>query len=630
MMTATVARGDAAASDPAMRPNVLWITLEDISPNLGCYGDPDAATPNIDRLAAQGIRYTRASSNAGMCAVARATLITGMYPTSTGAMHMRSQVRLPESIRAYPEFLRRAGYYCSNHSKTDYNWIAPAETWDINSPDWRQSGWRRRAAGQPFFTVINITDTHSSQLYFRGEHNWRRRVASLPPSHRHDPAGVTVPPYYPDTPEVRGDLARYHDNISHADKQVQTILDQLQQDGLADDTIVFFFSDHGMGMPRAKSWCFESSLRVPLIIRFPRRWRALAPGGPGSTEDRQVSFVDFAPTLLSLCGVKLPRQFQGVAFLGPDAGPPRTHQYTYRDRMDERYDLIRGVSDGRWKYIRNFLPHLPYFHTQTRLYPAKQPTYQVLHRMAAEGSLPPTSAQFLTHQRPREQLFDLKNDPHELVNLVDDPRYASHKNRLRRKLWDWMIAIKDLGFMPESAWTSRFTDHDDDRPLRNIIQEDPSVYPLERIIEVADAVGRGTSVRSLQRSACEDSDASVRYWGAVGLTAQSSLDEASLQMLQKQLTDEIPSCRIAAAEALLQHRFGEREAIGVLVDVAQSENQYARLLAINVLHRHSDAIPTNAAEPLGFLLKEKTDDWIKRSQQKTIQEILSRNPDAKP
>ncbi|MEM6364382.1 MAG: sulfatase-like hydrolase/transferase [Planctomycetota bacterium] len=622
MMWVIVAFVDVPRVD-ADRPNVLWITLEDISPNLGCYGDSDAVTPNIDRLASEGIRYTKASSNAGMCAVARSTLITGMYPPSIGTMHMRSNVTLPDHIRAFPEFLRRAGYDCSNHSKTDYNWDAPPETWDRNSPDWRDDGWRKRKPGQPFFAVINISDTHSSQLYYRGEANWKRRVSQLPESHRHHPDAIDVPPYYPDLPEVRGDLARYHDNISYADLLVQEILDQLASDGLADDTIVFLFSDHGMGMPRAKGWCFESSLRVPLIIRSPPRWQSLAPSGPASTSERMVSFVDFAPTMLSLCGIEQASQFQGHAFLGPAISEPRRYQFTYRDRMDERYDLIRGVSNGRFKYLRNYLPHLPWFHHQTRLYPSRQPAYLVWHAAADAGTLKPASAQFMAKRRPREQLFDLEADPDELVNLIDDLRFTSQRNELRAKLDEWLFNHRDRGFVPESAWQCRFGDASNRACPLSILRDKPEAYPLNRILTIAGLVGRGSNVMPMQVQACSDPDATVRYWGAIGLVAQQHLSREAEAALQDLLNDQTPSCRIAAAEALLQNNRNSSAAATTLVKIAKQTPFYARLLAINVLHRQHHHVSAADIEPLRFLLAEQPADWIERSMQTTIWELLN-------
>jgi uncharacterized sulfatase len=331
------------------RPNILWITCEDTSPNLGCYGDRKAITPNLDKLADSGARYTNAFSVAGVCAPSRSCLITGMYPTSIGSEHMRSKAVLPPLIKCFPQYLREAGYYCTNDSKTDYNFEHSPETWDESSP---RAHWRKRRPGQPFFSVVNITCTHESQIRLE-EGEFLKLTAGLTPEQRQDPAKLELPPYYPDTPVVRRDgraIGTRHRNGSRAGE----ILKELEADGLAANTIVFFFSDHGVGLPRAKRWLYDSGIRVPLIVRWPGQIK------PESVAQRLVSFVDFGPTVLSLAGVKAPEHLQGKAFLGDQSGEPRTYIHAARDRMDERYDVIRAVRDVRYKYIRNYEPQRPY------------------------------------------------------------------------------------------------------------------------------------------------------------------------------------------------------------------------------------------------------------------------------
>ncbi|MEZ5391704.1 MAG: sulfatase [Bryobacterales bacterium] len=310
----------ASAALAADRPNILWIVLEDLSPELGAYGDPYAVTPNIDAFAKQSVLYRRAYSNGGACAPARSTLITGMYPTAIGTQHMRSEGKPPAYVRAFTEYLRDAGYYCSNHAKQDYNWIAPKTAWDANDNDWLAKGWRQRG-DKPFFTVINIMDTHSSQTYHPWT-PWLERREALATEERHDPAKAIVPSYYPDTPETREILRRYADNVTFADRKVGAILDALSKDGLDDDTIVFFYSDHGTGLPRSKSFQFDSSTRVPLLIRFPEKFEELAPAGPGGRVERLVSFVDFAPTVLGLAGVEPPKHFKVKPSLAPRPASP--------------------------------------------------------------------------------------------------------------------------------------------------------------------------------------------------------------------------------------------------------------------------------------------------------------------
>ncbi|MCB1123455.1 MAG: sulfatase-like hydrolase/transferase, partial [Verrucomicrobiae bacterium] len=532
------------------RPNVLWITWEDISRDLGCYGDDYSISPNVDQLAREGVLYTRAWSNAGMCAPARATLITGMYPSSTGAMNMRSEVTLPDNIRGYPEYLRKAGYFCSNHVKMDYNWVAPESTWDTVNSDWENKGWNLRKPGQPFFTIINITDTHSSQLYYRGEERYQERLKRLKPGQLHDPAKVAVPPYYPDTPEVRQDLARYYDNITYADLLVGDILKKLEDDGLADDTIVFYYSDHGRGMPRSKGWLFQTSLRVPFIIRFPEKYKHLAPSAPGTTTDRMVSFVDFAPTLLSLCGVEIPDHMQGKAFLGEQETEPRQLQFAYRDRMDERIDLIRAVWDGKYKYIRNFRSNLPWFHHQTRNYPHKQGSYQVLHQYYAEGKLNEDQAQFMAMSRPREQLFDTDADPYELHNLAGMPEYQNILKRKREQLNRWQHDILDLGFMPESQWWTRFGVEGDKLDRHSLVREKPELYPLSEIMHVADLIDRGPRVLNEQIHFLSSEDPVIRYWALQGILAQKHNGRPAMPKLREMLEDEVSINRIEAAQAL--------------------------------------------------------------------------------
>ncbi len=514
-----------AAFAAEKRPNILWIVFEDISRDLGCYGDDYSISPNIDAFASEGVRYARAWSNAGMCAPARATLISGMYPPSTGAQNMRSEVALPDHIRGYPEYLRKAGYFCSNHVKQDYNWVAPSETWDVIDADWETKAWDLRESGQPFFSVINITDTHSSQLYYRGEERYQKRLERLEQNEIHDPQKAELPPYYPDTPEIRKDLARYYDNITYSDKVVGDALAKLEADGLADDTIVFFYSDHGRGMPRSKGWLFQSSLRVPLIIRFPKNYQHLAPSGPGTVSDRLVSFVDFAPTLLSLADVEIPDHMQGKAFLGPQEKEPRKLAFAYRDRMDERIDLVRAVWDGRYKYIRNFRPHLPWFHHQTRNYPHKQPTYQILHQFWREGKLNPSQAVFMTLTRPPEQLFDTDADPHELDNLADSEAHQEILRRMRERLSRWQNDIIDLGFMPETQWWTRFGARGDRLDRHSLVRNQPESYPLGELMQAAHLVGAGPSALSRQIALLSHDDPAVRHWALDGIIAPKARTE---------------------------------------------------------------------------------------------------------
>ncbi|HUQ70443.1 MAG TPA: sulfatase-like hydrolase/transferase, partial [Planctomycetaceae bacterium] len=436
-----------AADQP--RPNVLWISTEDISPDLGCYGDAYAVTPNIDKFATQAVRYNACFTHAGVCAPSRSGLITGMYPPSIGTQHMRCKGVPPADVRCFTEYLRIAGYYCTNNSKTDYQFDPPLTAWNESSG---KADWRGRKPGQPFFSVINFTTTHESQIRDPSAQT-KKLVAALPESAKHDPAKAVVPPYYPDTPIVRRDLANYADNITAMDGQFAEVLAKLEADGLADDTIVWFWGDHGRGMSRCKRWLYDSGTRTPLLIHVPEKWRTKvrpddpAAWSPGTVNNDLVAFVDFAPTMLSLCGIPLPKHFQGQAFLGSDRQPPRQYVYGHRDRMDETYDLIRMVRDGRFKYLRNFMLDVSY--SQDIAYMNEMPTMKEMRRLHAAGELTGPPALWFRPTKPVEELFDTEADPHEINNLAGDPKYKDVLERMRTECRRWMSSIGDTGLIPE-------------------------------------------------------------------------------------------------------------------------------------------------------------------------------------
>ena len=393
---------NAAAAPP--RPNILWLTSEDHGPQLGCYGDQYATTPNIDRLAAHGVVYTHVWSCAPVCAPARTTLISGLYACSTGAEHMRSMVVFPAGIPVFTQLLRAAGYYCTNNAKEDYNLTQRGQLWDESS---RQAHWNKRPTGAPFFAVFNCERSHEGQI--------RRTGKTV-----HEPAGVRVPDYHPDTPETRHDWAAYYDGVSEADEAAGRRLQELADAGLADDTIVFYFADHGPGMPRSKRTACDSGLHVPLVVYVPEKFRDMLPADavPGARCDRVVSFVDFAPTALSLVGIKPHTWMQGRAFLGPFAGAPQRYAFGFRGRMDERYDLVRAATDGRYVYVRNYLPHR--IAGQHVSYLFETPTTQVWRRLHEAGQLNAAQDAFW-QPRAAEELYDLSTDPDEVHNLAALP-----------------------------------------------------------------------------------------------------------------------------------------------------------------------------------------------------------------
>jgi uncharacterized sulfatase len=438
-LASPLARRVLAAKDRARRPNFLWISCEDISPDLACYGDEYAVTPNLDHFAGQGCRYTKAFVSFPVCAPTRSSIITGVHPGTLGTVHMRTKNKgyeavPPPQVKCFTEYLRAAGYYCTNNRKTDYQFTPPFTAWDESS---RKAHWRNRTADMPFFSVINLTTTHESRC-------WPREGENLV----HDPAKAVVPPYYPDTPLVRQNLSRYYDKITKMDSQVGDILKELEQDRLAAKTVVFFWSDHGRGLPRCKRWPYDSGLRVPLIIRWPGRIKA------GSVCDDLVNLIDLAPTLLSLGGIRVPECMQGRVLLGNEKTRPREYVFGGRNRMDaSSNDYIRTIRDKRYRYIRNCTPEAPY--AQRIDYMEKMPIMQEWRRLNAEGKLNGPQKLFFDHPKPPEELYDLLTDPYEVNNLARSREHHNRLKKMRAALEEWIKETGDLGGLDEDELIER-------------------------------------------------------------------------------------------------------------------------------------------------------------------------------
>lgn len=550
------------------RPNILWITSEDTGPHLGCYGDSYATTPNLDALAARGLLYRYCWSNAPVCAPARTTIIAGLYPPSTGSEHMRSMTRLPASFKMYPQYLREAGYYCTNNSKEDYNLEKPGKVWDDSS---NKAHWKNRSPGQPFFAIFNHTVSHESQIRTR------------PHQAVHDPAQVRVPAYHPDAPAVRQDWAQYYDKVTEMDALAGKNLRELEAAGLAADTIIFYYGDHGSGMPRNKRWPYNSGLHVPLLVYIPEQFKHLRPEeyAAGGQSERLVSFVDLAPTLLSLCGIQPPEHMQGHAFAGQYVAPPQPYVYGFRGRMDERYDLVRSVRDERYVYIRNYMPHKPY--GQHVNYMFQTPTTVVWKSLFEAGKLNAEQARFW-HTKPPEELYDLQSDRDEVHNLAASPEHQEILQRLRQAQQELAMRIRDVGFLPEGEIHSRAanstpyeTGHDDAR------------YPLAKILAAAELASslKPEAVDDL-KTALADSDSAVRYWAALGLLMREKAGlQAAHEELRRALADESPYVRVIAGEAL--GRYGTQEDVDTVLPVLlvaanqEQSGMYSAIWALNAI-----------------------------------------------
>ena len=555
--------GDKKSDDlPTEPPNILWIVSEDNSPFLGCYGDEFATTPTLDKLATEGILYENAFANAPVCAPARSTIITGMYPPSMGTQNMRSVYPIPESIKFFPQYLRDAGYYCTNNSKEDYNMPKPEGVWDESS---NKAHYKNRREGQPFFAIFNFTVSHESSIH--------KSIAN--DSLRHDPAKVKLPPYHPDTPEMRHDWAQYYDKIEDLDGLVAQVLQELEEAGLADNTIVAYYSDHGGVIARSKRFVYESGTHVPMIWRFPEKYAHLAPGKAGERTDRLVSFVDLAPTMLSLAGIPVPEYMQGKAFMGDQQTEPREYVHLFRGRMDERIDNVRAVRDKQYRYIKNYMPHRIY--GQYIEYLWRAPSCRSWEEAFLAGNCNETQSAFWK-EKPVEELYDVSADPWEVNNLAADPAYAETLERLRTENDRWMKEIKDTGLMPEGEMIMR------NKEMPSFTYTHSGEYDVEKIKYAADIASmRDASKLDEITGFLSDESSAIRYWGAVGCLVLKNDAMPAKQALLKALQDASPDVRIAAAEALCH--LGERAAATpVLIAALDHENLMVRTHALNSLY----------------------------------------------
>ncbi|MFC1712459.1 sulfatase-like hydrolase/transferase [Candidatus Poribacteria bacterium] len=430
----------AYAADSQERPNILWLDAEDLSPELGCYGAPLVQTPNIDQLAEDGVRFTNAFVTGPVCSASRSAVMTGMYQTSIGVHHHRSnrQTPLPEGIRNITHYLREAGYFTCNgqaltdgrKGKLDYNFkMSFDEAFD--GTDWSQC-----KPGQPFFAELHFSETHRN--FYRD------------PDNPIDPDDVELPPYYPDHPIARRDWALYLETAQNLDKKVGKVLQRLEDEGLAENTVVFFWGDHGRAMVRGKQFLYDGGILIPLIVRWPGQIQ------PGIVNNELTSAIDLAPTWLTIAGAEVPDYMQGQVCLGPDARG-RDYIFAARDRCDETDDRIRCVRTERYKYIRNFFPERPYtyFNAYKKL---QYPVLTLMEILNARGELAPEQARFMAETRPAEELYDLQSDPHEVHNLADDTGHQEILRELRAKLDEWIVETGDQGEIPESEEVMAYWD----------------------------------------------------------------------------------------------------------------------------------------------------------------------------
>ena len=562
-------------------PNILWITSEDNSAFLGCYGDKFANTPVLDKFAEEGFLYTHAYANAPVCAPARNTIITGVYANSGGNQHMRSNYSRSDIIKYYPHYLKKKGYYTTNNSKEDYN-IDPTQTKDIWDESSRNAHYRNRKPGQPFFAIFNTTITHESSIH----------RSKAPEDLRHDPHKVPLPPYYPDTPEIRHDWASYYDRIEEMDAWVGLILNELEESGEADNTVVFYYSDHGGAFARSKRYVYESGTHVPFIVRIPEKYKELWPNEqqPGAIIKRLISFVDLAPTLLSIIDSPIPDYMQGNAFLGKQKTPDPDFAFMFSDRMGYRYDMSRAVRNYKYRYIRNFMPYRIYGQHIGYIWQAS--SIRSWEEICKAGNCNKIQSKFW-NTKPAEELYDTENDPWEVNNLALDPTYTDVIMRMREACQGWMLNIKDAGLIPEGEMVERRGDLSAYDYLRK------HEIDLESIMMAAEKATMATpenieEIKSFIRS----EESVVRYWGVTGMLVLGEQSRESIPMLIQALEDASPNVTIIASETL--YVLGEPE-MGRkgLIRCLNSTNPLVRLHALNTI----DFVHDNAEEIHEAILK---------------------------
>lgn len=528
----------ASRLQAAERPNVVWILSEDNSIHwLRLYGYEHGVAPNIEQLAADGVTFEHAFSNAPVCSVARTTLMTGILAPRVGFQYHRKShlANLPPGASLFPALLKQAGYYTTNNAKKDYN-VVEGDVWHESS---NKATWRKRPSKDtPFFHMQTFADSHEGRLHFPPSLMETEKTTT-------DPAAVEIAPYHPDTPTFRYTYARYFDRIRIIDEKVGQVVKQLKDDGLLEDTFIFYFGDHGGVLPRGKGYAYESGLHVPLVVRVPGNWRHLVDRKSGSRANGFVSFIDFGPTVLNLAGIETPETSDGRAFLGKGVTAAevgeRDESFGYADRFDEKYDQVRTLRKGRYRYVRNYQPFNP--DGLQNNYRYRMLAYQEWRELYEAGKLNAEQRQFF-EPRPAEQLFDVEADPHEVRNLADDPMHAGTLNAMRASLQLTVKAVPDLSFYPEPDMVERALDDGAAFGMKHRSE-------IASLVDIADLQLKSfDDARDAIQSALNSENPWQRYWGLI-VCSSFGKDAAEFAPLAKKLqNDPELLVRVRAAEFL--------------------------------------------------------------------------------
>ncbi len=571
-----------AGAEEAKKPNFLFILSEDNSMHfLRLYGDKAGATPHIEGMAEQGITFDHAFSCAPVCSVARTTLMTGIYGPKIGSQyHRRSALAaLPKGVEMWPAYLRKAGYYTSNKSKKDYN-VHEGKVWDVSS---NKGTWRARKKGQPFFHMETTAVSHEGSLHFKKDQ--MKQPTETPEE------DVWIAPYHPDTPTFRYTYARYHDRIKMADEHVGTLLNKLKEDGLLEDTFIFYFGDHGGVLPRGKGYIYESGLHVPLVVRIPKNFKHMVNLSAGSRAKGFVEFVDFGPTLLNLADVEIPKALDGKPFLGANISEKelesRDSSFGYADRFDEKYDFCRSIRKGKFQYIRNYWSHLP--DGLQNNYRYRMLAYEEWRQLFKAGKLNAAQSQFFL-PRPVEQLFDCEADPHQVNDLSRNAEYAKVLKDLRGDLQKQLRSVNDLSFYPESFMVENALDDGMSYGRKNRKE-------ISKLMEIADlSLLPFNKAEKKLRKALASEKPLERYWALLTCANFGKQAGVLASVARKNLKDDNLIVRLRAAEFL--GVIGALDPRPVLADIINtSKSQQEILLTFNTVILFHDHFPDLKFDP---------------------------------
>ena len=549
------------------RPNILWITLEDTSTQfIGAYGNPHVKTPAIDGLAKQGVRFTSAFATASVCSTARSAIITGVSPEVLGTGHHRSRYPIPKFIKGFPSYLKDAGYYTTNSSKTDYN---TSEESRIKRESWNEcsskAGWWKREKGQPFFAVFNFMNSHQSRTMTWSYKQYKKKILNkLSGAERTAPDEFEMPPFYRDSPEMRKQMSRVYNSLNYTDREIAKLLRRLKDEGLMDDTIIFLYADHGEGMPCIKGNSIGMSYRVPLVVWFPEKYRHLNPWGDQAVSDELICFEDLAPTMLSLAGLEVPGYMNGRAVIGKQRKPAPEFVFAARHRCGEGLDVVRSVTDGRYVYSRVFLPHYPAF--KYHKYFDDGDISKKMRQDLADGKLNAVQRQ-LFEPRSQEYLVDIKQDLWESKNLATDPGHRKQLEKMRAAVFNRIEQKRDVHFLPEYE-----LDKITRKTLAYEFRKDKTAYPLRQILSTAKLVGDSRALpQQLERLTSELP--MVRYWAAVGISAQDENALPHKTAILKALDDPHPCVKIEMA-ILAWKLFRDQKAKRIIEVQLKADNPY--------------------------------------------------------